>query len=102
MVRDPKTEQLTQKLLRAKIRNVTAQAEKTELKTQITQGNYVKIEDVKKKWGADVMKVRNKLLGLHITLASRLENVSAIEASAIIKAAVMEALNELAGEFGAS
>ena len=86
-------------LLRAKIRNVNAQADKTEFKTKITQGEYVRISDVKKKWAQDVSNIKAKLLGLHVKLAPELANVSAREASNIVKAGIIDALQELAASY---
>lgn len=89
---------LEEELLKAKIRNVTAQAEKTEFKTRITKGEYVKISEVKKKWADDVSKVRAKLLGLHLKIAGQLANVDAVTASEIVKGAVLEILKDLSEE----
>lgn len=98
-IRGELTEKLERELLRAKIRNVTAQAEKTEFKTSITRGEYIRVSDVKKKWADDVMKVRSKLLGMGAKIAGRLANVDAITANEIVNEAVKDALKELAEEF---
>lgn len=90
---------LDEELIKAKIRNITAQAEKTELKTAITKREYVRIEEVKKKWADDVQKVRAKLLGLHVKIAPELANVDARTASQVVKEAVIEALMDLAESY---
>lgn len=90
---------LQEELIRAKIRNVTAQAAKTELKTKITKRDYVKISEVKKKWADNVSKVRAKLLSWPSKLAGQLENVDAVTANEILKQAVNAALKELAEVF---
>lgn len=90
---------LDEDLIRAKIRNITAQAEKTELKNEITRGSYVKLSDVKKKWADDVQKVRSKLLGLHVKIAPELADVDAPTAAGIVKNAVLEILQDLAKDY---
>lgn len=90
---------LEEALIRAKIRNITAQAEKTELKTKITQRDYIRISEVKKKWADDVSKVRGKLLGLPAKLAGQLSGVDAVTANEILRMGVNDALKELAASF---
>lgn len=90
---------LEEALIRAKIRNITAQAEKTELKTKITQRDYIRISEVKKKWADDVSKVRGKLLGLPAKLAGQLAGVDAVTANEILRMGVNDALKELAASF---
>lgn len=90
---------LDEELIKAKIRNITAQAEKTELKTAITRRDYVKVEHVKQKWADDVQKVRAKLLGLHVKIAPDLANVDARTAAVVVKNAVLEALSDLAESY---
>lgn len=88
---------LFRELTRAKIRSTNAIAEKNEIKNKILNGDYVLRSELEKEFADEIFKVRQKLLGLHVDLAPRLENVSAAEASEILEAAITDALRDLAG-----
>lgn len=92
---------LENELTRAKIRNIQAQADKTELKTRILRGEYVAVDDVRRTWADNVIKVRSKLLSLPGRLAGQLEDVDTAAAYSIVKGGIIDALNELAEEFPA-
>ena len=86
---------LTEELTRAKIRNINAMADKTELKNEITRGDMVMREAVEKVWNENVMKVKQKLLGIPARAAVQCAMVPERQVEATLKLLVNEALQEM-------
>ena len=83
-------------LEQAKIRLTNALAEKNELKNAILKGEYVKISDVEREYAKVAGRIRQKLLGMSVKTAPKLEGKTAAEAAEIIEENVCEILKELA------
>lgn len=99
-------------LIEAKVRDTTAAAKLKEMKLAILKKEYVKLEEVNKRWNDQASRVKAKLLGLPARLSPQLaalgmnEGGHTVNRSVIIDAvnsvltgAVNEALNELAGGY---
>ena len=87
-------------LIAAKVRDTTAAAKLKELKLSILKKEYVKLEDVNKRWEEQAARIKAKLLGLPARLTAQLSGISSkTEINAILTGAVNEALNELAGGY---
>ena len=87
-------------LIAAKVRDTTAAAKLKELKLAILKKEYVKLEEVNKRWEEQAARINAKLLGLPARLTAQLSGISSkTEINAILTGAVNEALNELAGGY---
>ena len=87
-------------LIAAKVRDTTAAAKLKEMKLSILKKEYVKLEDVNKRWEEQAARIKSKLLGLPARLTPQLtESTSKTAIYAIITGAVNETLNELAGGY---
>ena len=89
-----------QDLIAAKTRDTTAAAKLKEMKHAILKKEYVKLEDVNRRWNDQAARIKAKLLGLPARLTAQLSGInSKQEINTILTGAVNEALNELAGGY---
>ena len=89
-------------LIAAKVRDTTAAAKLKEMKLAILKEEYVKLEDVNKRWNEQAGRVKAKLLALPARLSPQLAGLNTTaEVSAVLAGAVNEALSELAGGYEA-
>lgn len=87
-------------LVAAKTRDTNAAADIKELKLAILRKEYVRLEDVNRRWAEQAGRVKAKLLGLPSRLTGQLAVMSdKKEINALLADAVNEALNELAGGY---
>ena len=87
-------------LIAAKVRDTTAAAKLKEMKLAVLKKEYVKLEDVNKRWEEQAARIKAKLLGLPARLTAQLSGISSkTEINAILTGAVSETLNELAGGY---
>ena len=88
-------------LIDAKIRLTNAQAEMKEYQISILQKEYVKRDEVSKRWTDQVSRVRAKILSMPVRLAGMLSGreYAAGEIESITQGIVNEALQDLAGEY---
>lgn len=87
-------------LIAAKVRDTTAAAKLKEMKLAVLKKEYVKLEDVNKRWEEQAARIKAKLLGLPARLTPQLtESTSKTAIYSIITGAVNETLNELANFF---
>lgn len=76
-----------------------AQADKTELEVSELRGELLRVEDAIASWTDHVTAARAKLVGLPAKLAPRLADPSRLaEVEKLIREAVYDALDELAGD----
>ena len=77
-----------------------AAAKLKEMKLAVLKKEYVKLEEVNKRWEEQAARIKAKLLGLPARLTAQLSGISSkTEINAILTGAVNEALNELAGGY---
>ena len=89
-------------LIAAKTRDTTAAAKLKEMKLAILKKEYVKLEEVNKRWTDQAGRVKAKLLGLPARLTAQLAVMSdKKDINALLTEAVNEALNEIAGGYEA-
>ncbi|MBQ7215220.1 MAG: hypothetical protein IJS39_04470 [Synergistaceae bacterium] len=101
-------------LIAAKTRDTTAAAKLKEMKLAILKKEYVKLEEVNKRWTDQAGRVKAKLLALPARLSPQLASLGITEPghkinrsgiidaiNSVLTGAVNEALNELAGGYEA-
>ena len=86
-------------LIAAKVRDTTAAAKLKEMKLAILKKEYVKLEDVNKRWEEQAARIKAKLLGLPARLTTQLFEKSRLDINIILTGVVNEVLNELAGGY---
>ncbi len=87
-------------LIAAKTRDTTAAAKLKEMKLAILKKEYVKVEDVNRRWTEQAARIKSKLLALPARLTPQMAAMSdRKEINSVLADAVNEALNELAGEY---
>ncbi len=89
------------RLIAAKTRDTTAAAKLKEMKLAILTKEYVKLEDVNKRWIDQAGRIKTKLLALPARLTPQLFGKSKLDINIIISGIVNEILNELADSFDA-
>ena len=86
-------------LIAAKTRDTTAAAKLKEMKLAILKKEYVKLEDVNKRWNDQAGRIKAKLLALPARLTPQLFEKSKLDINIILTGVVNEVLNELAGGY---
>lgn len=86
-------------LIAAKVRDTTAAAKLKEMKLAILKKEYVKLEEVNKRWTDQAGRIKTKLLALPARLTPQLFEKSKLDINIIISGIVNEVLNELAGGY---
>ncbi len=83
-------------LIAAKVRDTTAAAKLKEMKLAVLKKEYVKLEEVNKRWTDQAGRIKAKLLALPARLTPQLFEKSKLDINIIISGIVNEVLNELA------
>lgn len=87
-------------LIAAKTRDTTAAAKLKEMKLSILKKEYVKLEDVNKRWAEQAARIKAKLLALPARLTPQLAGMSdKAEINQLLTLMMNETLTEIANDF---